>query len=341
MTPCWLHWTTAFPYADDPQNGLFVAHGLEAVSEVEHCVWHIKADHKPSTAPLPAGPWKGVCIKSPGGWRGLRWKSQSLHAVRFPVDAVLLHLPNPDAWPLWLWAKMRGIPVGIVEHRSAWLREFPNKSRAYKWFLKALFNASHGVAVPSEFLGEALRKAGVAGSVPFAFATRASRFSRFRSSSRASVWAFGRQRRVHKRSRISVGGLGTPRENPPRRHPGTAWKRARSGTLGATLGAPPRPHVCRRRAAGGGGMRLFPLGHPRSEQPNRNVWVGRRRGVGPWLCRIEHPKRRRVQLGDSPAGHSFSNGCLERRPQPGGSIVALRPTNPSYCPRSRKVPRLF
>jgi glycosyltransferase involved in cell wall biosynthesis len=161
MTPCWLHWTTAFPHADDPQNGLFVAHGLEAVPDVEHRVWHIKADQTPGTAPLPAGPWKGVCINSPGGWRGLRWKSQSLHAVRFPVDAVLLHLPNPDAWPLWLWAKMRGIPVGIVEHRSAWLREFPNKSRAYKWFLRALFNASHGVAVPSEFLGEALRKAGV------------------------------------------------------------------------------------------------------------------------------------------------------------------------------------
>ena len=31
MTPCWLHWTTAFPHADDPQNGLFVAHGLEAL----------------------------------------------------------------------------------------------------------------------------------------------------------------------------------------------------------------------------------------------------------------------------------------------------------------------
>lgn len=161
MTPSWLHWTTAFPHADDPQNGLFVARALEALPDVEHRVWHVKASPVPGTAPLPAGTWTGVCIKSPGGWRGLRWKAQSLHAVRFPVDVVLLHLPNPDAWPLWLWAKMRGLPVGIVEHRSAWLRDFPNKSRAYKWFLRALFNASQGVAVPSEFLGDALRKAGV------------------------------------------------------------------------------------------------------------------------------------------------------------------------------------
>ena len=56
MTPCWLHWTTAFPHADDPQNGLFVAHGLEAVPGVDHRVLHIKADQMPGTAPLPAGP---------------------------------------------------------------------------------------------------------------------------------------------------------------------------------------------------------------------------------------------------------------------------------------------
>ena len=161
MTMRWLHWTTAFPHLEDPQNGLFVANALQALSDVDHRILHVRGTAKKGTAPLPKGPWNGIRIDSPGGWTGLQWKRQVLNTMHDPVDALVLHMPNPDALPAVFWAKKQGIPVFIVEHRSAWIRKFSEKSAAYRLAMKGLFQWADGIAVPSDALARALREAGI------------------------------------------------------------------------------------------------------------------------------------------------------------------------------------
>lgn len=161
MTPTWLHWTPVFPHPQDAQNGLFVADELRSVPNVHHRVIHLCPSDRTGTAELPEGPWSGVRADSPGGWAGMRWKTALAFSVRGPIEVLILHLPNPDAWPMVLWAKSRGIPVVIREHRSAWFRRFSEKSGLYRWALIRLFQVADGIAVPSEALAREIKKAGI------------------------------------------------------------------------------------------------------------------------------------------------------------------------------------